>query len=150
MTKASNSTFTRGSTVTGHPQAIRSPRVPSGGFPSRYRSLSFDVADEGGQAIDVTIQVQENGEDVSGYYYITVMSSDTEYGATDTNNSTTITDGGSGQIIKELVTDELLVCLTDSTGELVLTVGTSANTDRYLMCVLDGGDVYSSGAIDFD
>lgn len=148
MTIADNSTYTRGTTPIGEPQAARPPMIASGGYPSRYRSVQFDIGDESSHAIDVTIQIQENGADKSGYFVVEIFSSTTEYGATDATNNT-LTDGGSGQILKAITASQHLVCQTNSSGELVITsTQDTANTGRYLMVVLNG-DVYSSGDLGF-
>ena len=136
------STFTRGTTSREEPQGLRPPKILAGGFPDRYRSLEFTTSG-GGTGVGTftcSIQVQENGIDKAGYFRVTVILSDAEYGAPNASNTTTAVTTGTELI--EHTADCLIEALTDSNGVLLMTFSNGTTDTKWIAAEI-AGEVFS-------
>lgn len=117
----------------------------SDGTPGTWKKLgdsSFSYLDEmlqvtmdnptGGSPQDVTIQIKDReGNNLSEVVYLEVGVWDDADGGTEATNAT-IAVGGSGTLVRSVSAGKRLVCKTDSSGELIITVTDGTTESVYL------------------
>jgi len=111
--------------------------------------VSLVVGAESGNAIDVTVQVQDcQGNDNANRFLLHAWLSDSPYGA-ETASAPDSTSFTTGTVLEQITAGKRWSVLTDVSGRAVLSVGEDGDVQWYLNVEINGR-VYCSDAIDFN
>lgn len=118
-------------------------------------TVSFVIAAEGGDEIDVLLQLEDgDGDAVEEFAHLRVWLTDSQGADEDISTGAPsagidISGSGEGVIVNHTVADLLMECVTDTNGQIEFTIGEAGAATWYMNVALPGGGIVVSDAITF-